>query len=170
MSAEVKRRGGSKSRSVYRALVYVYGEKCLKCGSTSNLHVDHVIPRSVGGADSFENFQLLCARCNLSKQAKTADYRPKVVVLQHGGAKSADAWVAALVAATESSRLYAEKYVAILAEHSHCFSSQGRIDRLNAEVERLQRIVSANQKERASTEASRGKWSWWPFKLRGAFV
>jgi 5-methylcytosine-specific restriction endonuclease McrA len=30
-------------------------------------HVDHIIPRRLGGDDSLLNLQLLCASCNLSK-------------------------------------------------------------------------------------------------------
>lgn len=41
---------------------------CVKCASRDNLHFDHVIPFSLGGASIVaENIQLLCARHNLEK-------------------------------------------------------------------------------------------------------
>jgi hypothetical protein len=44
------------------------GGKCRKCGSTNNLHFDHIIPFSKGGSSLVaENIQLLCARHNLEK-------------------------------------------------------------------------------------------------------
>ncbi len=44
------------------------GGKCAQCGSTENLHFDHIIPWSRGGSSTkVENIQLLCAAHNLSK-------------------------------------------------------------------------------------------------------
>lgn len=44
------------------------GGKCTKCGSTDNLHFDHILPFSKGGTSlKAENIQILCARHNLQK-------------------------------------------------------------------------------------------------------
>ncbi|MBM3956730.1 MAG: HNH endonuclease [Gemmatimonadetes bacterium] len=43
--------------------------RCVKCGSTENLHFDHIIAYSRGGTSLVaENIQLLCARHNLEKR------------------------------------------------------------------------------------------------------
>ncbi len=45
--------------------------KCVKCGSSENLHFDHVLPFSRGGSSkTASNIQLLCAKHNLQKGAK----------------------------------------------------------------------------------------------------
>jgi len=45
--------------------------KCVECGSTDNLHFDHILPFSKGGTSlKAENIQLLCARHNLEKSDK----------------------------------------------------------------------------------------------------
>jgi hypothetical protein len=47
------------------------GGKCVTCGSTNNLHSDHIIPFSKGGSSLVpENIQLMCARHNLAKRDK----------------------------------------------------------------------------------------------------
>lgn len=46
------------------------GGRCRQCGSTHQLHFDHVIPVSRGGANTVANIQLLCGSCNRSKSAK----------------------------------------------------------------------------------------------------
>jgi HNH endonuclease len=45
------------------------GGKCRQCGSTQELHFDHVIPWSKGGANTVANIQLLCGPCNRRKGA-----------------------------------------------------------------------------------------------------
>ncbi len=45
------------------------GGRCRKCGSTQQLHFDHVIPVSRGGANTVANIQLLCGPCNRAKGA-----------------------------------------------------------------------------------------------------
>lgn len=45
--------------------------KCVNCGSSDNLHFDHILPFSKGGTSlKAENIQLLCARHNLEKRDK----------------------------------------------------------------------------------------------------
>lgn len=46
------------------------GFKCIICGATDNLTLDHIIPRSKGGTSEPENLQTLCKRCNTSKGNK----------------------------------------------------------------------------------------------------
>ena len=44
---------------------------CIQCGSSDNLHFDHILPFSKGGTSlKSENIQLLCARHNLKKSDK----------------------------------------------------------------------------------------------------
>jgi len=39
-------------------------------------HVDHIIPRAMGGADVEENLQLLCPRCNMRKGSRAGWANP----------------------------------------------------------------------------------------------
>jgi hypothetical protein len=45
--------------------------RCVQCGSSDNLHFDHILPFSKGGTSlKADNIQLLCARHNLQKSDK----------------------------------------------------------------------------------------------------
>lgn len=46
------------------------GHACLHCGATDDLTLDHIHPFSLGGQDTFENFQTLCRPCNSRKGAR----------------------------------------------------------------------------------------------------
>lgn len=44
---------------------------CVACGAKSteaSLHVDHIVPRSLGGRTEMDNLQALCYRCNTEKR------------------------------------------------------------------------------------------------------
>ncbi len=45
---------------------------CQYCGTTTEkLSIDHVIPRSKGGADAWENVTTACLKCNVIKGCRT---------------------------------------------------------------------------------------------------
>lgn len=45
--------------------------RCVQCGSTEDLHFDHILPYSLGGSSTnADNIQLLCQKHNLEKSAK----------------------------------------------------------------------------------------------------
>src|SRR5690606_9964735 len=51
------------------------GFRCTYCGASpteAELHVDHVLPASLGGADTAENLTTACADCNEGKGSSTA--------------------------------------------------------------------------------------------------
>ena len=47
------------------------GYKCLYCGATENLTLDHILPSSRGGEDTWENLATCCGSCNVKKGNKT---------------------------------------------------------------------------------------------------
>ena len=52
-------------------------EKCNACETKFrilDLEIDHIIPKSKGGGDYYENYQLLCANCNRIKGNRPMEY------------------------------------------------------------------------------------------------
>ena len=46
------------------------GNRCQYCGDifdTKYLHIDHIIPRSLGGSDKLDNLTTACCKCNVLK-------------------------------------------------------------------------------------------------------
>jgi 5-methylcytosine-specific restriction endonuclease McrA len=54
----------------WHARLALWNYACAVCGSASDLHMDHIVPLSRGGAHTAENVWPLCARHNLSKGAR----------------------------------------------------------------------------------------------------
>jgi hypothetical protein len=63
-----KRRGSARiQKAIREKLVARDGEKCIECGATDDLTVDHIVPLALGGANKLENTQFLCQRCHTKK-------------------------------------------------------------------------------------------------------
>ncbi len=45
--------------------------QCQYCGRKSDLTIDHIIPRSRGGKDKWDNVAVACLRCNVTKGSRT---------------------------------------------------------------------------------------------------
>jgi len=55
-----------------RRIIERDGLWCVYCDedlSDSEIHMDHVIPESQGGATTYNNLQVTCRKCNLAKGA-----------------------------------------------------------------------------------------------------
>lgn len=59
--------------------------ECCYCGSKRNLTIDHIIPKSRGGSNHWDNLVTSCSRCNSNKDNMTPEeaglkmrYRPTV--------------------------------------------------------------------------------------------
>lgn len=58
-----------------RAMIYKRdNNKCQYCGSTRKLTIDHVIPKSKGGEDTWENLVVACSACNTKKGNKLLEH------------------------------------------------------------------------------------------------
>jgi CRISPR/Cas system Type II protein with McrA/HNH and RuvC-like nuclease domain len=49
------------------------GYECVYCGSKKSLTLDHVIPKSKGGMNTWENLVTSCFKCNLKKSNRTPE-------------------------------------------------------------------------------------------------
>ena len=53
-----------------RRRVFAANSRCVSCGSTKDLQIDHIYPKSKGGSDIEGNLQVLCVKCNIKKSNK----------------------------------------------------------------------------------------------------
>ena len=57
-----------KNNKPTRSAIYERdGHKCQYCGSTRKLTIDHIVPKSKGGSDDWDNLVVACSSCNIKK-------------------------------------------------------------------------------------------------------
>ena len=59
--ARAKRRGAPCNGTVKH---FKLADKCVRCGSTEELELEHITPISQGGSNHIENLTTMCAECN----------------------------------------------------------------------------------------------------------
>ena len=69
ISAEIVRLVEQRNLEIFEVLSCEYCGRAVK----GNYHLDHRIPLSRGGNNSFDNFSISCSKCNLSKGQKTVE-------------------------------------------------------------------------------------------------
>jgi len=68
----------------YLKLLWTSPHQCVKCGKEPpevTLHIDHIIPASLGGKSRRQNIQFLCRECNLKKSNKLEGGKPWLELL-----------------------------------------------------------------------------------------
>jgi hypothetical protein len=68
---------GSTKKKVRERLAKIYGGRCFECGKRRKLTLDHIEPKSKGGAWVTTNLQPFCHEC----QKKKADRKPVKVLM-----------------------------------------------------------------------------------------
>ena len=66
---EERQNGRTIPQSVKEEVLERDNGMCVVCGSTTNLHFDHIIPFSKNGNNTTKNIRLLCAKHNLEQGA-----------------------------------------------------------------------------------------------------
>jgi 5-methylcytosine-specific restriction endonuclease McrA len=59
------RRYAAKRRE--RKFALLGGAACVFCGATENIHLDHIIPKMLGGTNGLANRMPVCSSCNISR-------------------------------------------------------------------------------------------------------
>lgn len=55
------------SRDVSELVYERDGNACVRCGSTNDLTLDHILPQSIGGPHIAENLRVMCRACNSAR-------------------------------------------------------------------------------------------------------
>jgi 5-methylcytosine-specific restriction endonuclease McrA len=64
-------KAGKIDREAWNEKLKSCGGKCMDCGTTEDITIDHIIPLSTGGSNHITNLQPLCRACNSRKNNTT---------------------------------------------------------------------------------------------------
>lgn len=64
-----KRNGSTRAWRKTRAQHIAANPHCVDCGTNTKLHLDHITPLAMGGANTASNYAVRCERCNKTKGA-----------------------------------------------------------------------------------------------------
>ena len=86
---------GGAPHKLRKEVLHRDGNRCVKCGSTEHLEVDHILNVARGGTHHLDNLQTLCAACHrektrheISKGRQRRINRAKYPKEQHPGLKT----------------------------------------------------------------------------------
>jgi hypothetical protein len=84
-------------RILVESVVRRAGNRCEYCrlsqiGQEATFHIDHITPRAVAGATSFDNLALACVSCSLRKWAKQSATDPSSGEIASFYHPRTDAW------------------------------------------------------------------------------
>lgn len=142
----------------YRILAESKG-RCALCGATSKdrlLDVDHIIPRSKGGTNEYENLQVLCSKCNRSKGNKDdTDFRFSFN-MTHDGCPFCDAMISERIMVQNDEGFSILDKFPVSKGHTLIISKRHEPDYFNLsrdELVGLNELVFINKKRLAKDDA-----------------
>lgn len=66
-------------KKVKEAVKLKYRGRCVGCGTSESIEIDHIYPVSRGGNSDINNLQLLCRSCNAKKSASVPKFTHDVL-------------------------------------------------------------------------------------------
>lgn len=68
---------GKISMNEWKSALSLTNFMCISCEDALADTIDHVIPLSLGGTNTYDNIQPMCLRCNLKKGRRQVDFRSR---------------------------------------------------------------------------------------------
>lgn len=138
------------------------GFKCVMCGNTEDLHIDHIKPLFLGGSNHLENLRTLCRKCNLGRNKD--DYDINEIYIESDRV-SEDSKNPVELGKVKLSKVYINKEK--LGEFSNVLLTQEELEKLNKAfgepntkvlIEELSSYMASKRKSYSSHYATLLNW------------